>query len=95
MHLSPELRRKKAVENKIQELEKSLTNHSSDEDKIKRIEELREFAKTYGKKLCELCPISRESSLSITKLEESLMWGVKSIILHDLVTEDVFKCKPA
>lgn len=63
------------------ELERSLTNITPNEEQVKAIEDLRAFARAYGQMVVD-CPDSREKSLAKTKLEESVMWAVKSIILH-------------
>lgn len=60
----------------------SLTNHPiADSGVVDDIEALRTTAKQYGALLIEVCPDSRERSLAITRLEESLMWAVKSMVL--------------
>lgn len=64
-------------------LERSLTNISPNEDQIQRIEALREFAKAYGNAVLQLSLTSRERSLAVTKLEESVMWAVKGIVLNE------------
>lgn len=64
-------------------LERSLTNISPSEDQIDRIEMLREFAKAYGNAVLQLSLHSRERSLAVTKLEESVMWAVKGIVLNE------------
>lgn len=64
------------------ELFRSLTNITPDPATIESIEELREAAKVYADSLVTLCLPSREKSLAKTKLEESVMWAVKSLALH-------------
>lgn len=63
-------------------LERSMTNIKPNDDQIQRIEKLRESFKKAGESLFENCNQSREMSLAITKLEESLMWATKSIVLE-------------
>jgi hypothetical protein len=65
-------------------LERSMTNIKPDENKIKRIEDLRVAFKAAGKILFEVCSDSRERSIAITKLEESLMWAIKCIVIEDV-----------
>jgi hypothetical protein len=65
----------------LDRLDESLTNQPPTPDAIVDIERLREAAKAYGHLLIELTPNGRERALAITKLEESVMWGVKSIVL--------------
>lgn len=67
----------------INKVKKSLTNIKPNEEKLKRIEALRESYKDIVNSLSENCNDSRELSIAITKLEESLMWAVKSIILEE------------
>lgn len=62
---------------------RSLTNHAPTNGQINRIEELREAAKAYAYVIAHNCPNSRERSLGITHLEDSVMWAVKSIVLED------------
>lgn len=73
-----------ATPDPLQDLIISLTNHpfnGPDDPRIPTIEEFRRLAKQYGQFLIENFPMSRERSLAVTKLEESVMWGVKSLIL--------------
>ena len=62
-------------------LERSLTNHTPDADTIADIEGLRDSAKELGKAIFAVCPPSRERSLAVTHLEETVMWAVKSMVL--------------
>lgn len=70
-----------AKQNRWEELVASLTNHSPNGRQIDSIEELRAIAKTYGSLIIRDTPMSREQSLALTKLEESVMWAVKAIVL--------------
>jgi hypothetical protein len=63
-------------------IKKSMTNIKPNEEQIKRIEELRETYKSLAKQVNDTCKDSRYKSLAITSLEESLMWGVKSIVME-------------
>lgn len=72
--------------NKYEKLIKSLTNIKPSENKIKRIEILRDSYKNIASSLFKNCKgfdNTRECSIAITKLEESLMWAVKSIVLEE------------
>jgi hypothetical protein len=63
-------------------LERSLTNIPPTSPKtIGRMEYLRSAAKSYGYALLASAPEGRERSLAVTKLEESLMWAIKAIVL--------------
>jgi len=59
----------------------SLTNHTPTPTQVLAIENLRRIGKTLGWHFEMSCPPSRERSLAVTKLEESIMWAVKSIVL--------------
>jgi hypothetical protein len=63
-------------------LERSLTNQAPTPDGIERIEELRAWGKSLGANIIAHCPDSRERSLALTHLEETIMWAVKAIVLE-------------
>lgn len=63
-------------------IEKSMTNITPNNEQIKRIELLREEFKDLARLLNESSKDSRYKGLSITKLEESLMWAVKNIVME-------------
>lgn len=58
----------------------NMTNQTPDEQQIERIERLREHYKQAASMIYVNCPKSRERSLALTDLEESLMWAVGSIV---------------
>lgn len=60
----------------------SLTNHTPHHDQTNRIEAIREAAKTLAYEIAHYCPNSRERSLAVTHLEETVMWAVKSVVLE-------------
>jgi len=60
-------------------IENDFTYHSPTPEKVKRHEDLRAFAKSFAIALTEYCPESRQLSLALTKLEESVMWGNAAI----------------
>ena len=66
----------------FRELEKSLTNQTPDIYTIETIETLRAYGKDLGCKIIDLLPESREKSIALTKLEECVMWAVKSAVMH-------------
>jgi hypothetical protein len=74
--------REMKLEEKIKELNESLTNQSPDEEQIRKIESIREYYKKTGEAILRNCPNSRNLSISITALEESLHRAIKSIILN-------------
>lgn len=60
----------------------SLTNQTPTAVGVARIERVRSAAKELALQMDACCPDSRESSLAFTKLEETVMWAVKSIVLE-------------
>jgi hypothetical protein len=74
--------REQTLEEKINDLKHSMTNQTPDEEKIKRIEIIRESYKKTGEEILRNCPQSRHLSIAITCLEESLHRAVKSIALE-------------
>ena len=72
-------------------LHKSLTNQPPlGPEIVARFEAIRGEAKDYGSAVIALTPPSREQSLALTKLEESVMWAVKAIALNQeqLIEQD-------
>jgi len=64
-------------------LQKDFTYHSPKPDQLPRYEEIRDFARTFAATLLEKCPPSRERSLALTALEESVMWANASIARNE------------
>lgn len=69
-------------EQRLKRLNRSLTNHTPTPEQVNRIELLRDVAQAFGVAVIENTPESREQSLAITNLEESLMWAIKAIVLE-------------
>ena len=67
-------------------IEHSLTNQPPREDFIEWIELIREHAKSLGRVIIDYSPISREQSLALTHLEETVMWAVKGIVCNQGVS---------
>ncbi len=63
--------------------ERSLTLQSMNHDQGARSDLLRTRAKLLAEGFMTLCEDGRERSIAITRLEESLMWAVKSIAMED------------
>jgi hypothetical protein len=61
---------------------KSMTNQTPTTSQITKIEDIRDAYKKTVEVLLTNYDDSRELSIAITKLEESLMWAVKSIVLE-------------
>lgn len=58
----------------------NLTNHPPRHDSIvHRFETLRSHAKDLGSAIIALTPASREQSLALTNLEQTVMWAVAAI----------------
>jgi len=70
-------------EAQLEALTRSLTNITPGPDGIQRIEEIRTWSKGLGTLIIQNCPYSRERSLALTHLEETVMWAVKSIVVED------------
>lgn len=79
----PEFKKNSNEEEVWERLEKSMTNIKPSDDAIEIIESLRETHKTTAAIVLGLAPFGRERALAITKLEESLMWAVKAVVLNE------------
>lgn len=64
-------------------MSRSLTNVRPSDEVIAQIEELRETAKAYAEDIFAFVPESPERTLACRALEESVMWAVKAMCLHD------------
>lgn len=62
-----------------EQIENNFKYHSPKEGQPEKYTQLREKAKELAYLIEELAPQSREKSLAITKLEESIMWANASI----------------
>ena len=63
-------------------VDRSLSHQVPGAAGVKKIEVLREAAKVFAEAIESQTPVSRERSLAITKLEEALMWAIKSVVLE-------------
>ena len=68
---------------KYEQISKAFTDHPSKGDQPERYQLIRREAKILAKTLVEKCPESRELSLALTKLEESLMWANAAIARNE------------
>ena len=64
-----------------QQLISNMTHHKPDSAAQEAIETLREAYKRAAEVLAAETPDGRASSLAQTKLEESLMWAVKAVVV--------------
>ena len=67
----------------IPDKDKRFTYHAPKEGQPAKYEKIRATAKKFAELLDELCPDSREKSLAITALEESIMWANASIARNE------------
>jgi hypothetical protein len=65
------------------DVENVFTYHKPINDQSQRYEKLRDMAKSLALEYIKLCPKSREQSLALTKLEESVMWANSSIARNE------------
>ena len=65
------------------ELDNVYTYHAPKGDQQERYEMLRTMAKKMANTVLNLTPKSREQSLALTKLEESIMWANASIARNE------------
>lgn len=63
----------------IADLQNRFTYHKPVEGQPERYQLLRDTGLHLASMIAELCPDSRERSLSVTKLEEAIMWANASI----------------
>jgi hypothetical protein len=66
-------------------LENNFSYHQPKSEELQqhRYEEIRRNAKEFAELLYQFCPPSRELSLAITKLEESVFWANASIARNE------------
>ena len=64
-------------------LNKDFSYHPPKPDQIPRYEGIRDLAGTFAAILVQICPPSRERSLALTALEESVMWANASIARNE------------
>lgn len=75
-------------EERFAAFEKSATNHKPSAEAIDIIERLRTTAKGFAAVIIEGTYPSRESSLALTHLEETVMWAVKAVILDGVRNDE-------
>ena len=63
------------------QLTQNMTHHVPDEDAQKDIVDMREAFHQVTAMVVSRCPDGRAKSISETKLEEALMWAIKSIVV--------------
>lgn len=65
------------------QIEKAFTYHAPKEGQPARYTVLRDKAKELAVMVDEMCPNSREKSLAMTKIEESIMWANAAIARNE------------
>ncbi|MBM7108377.1 Acb2/Tad1 domain-containing protein [Brevibacillus laterosporus] len=67
-----------------QQIENTFMYHSPKEGQPEKYTALRKKAKQLAYLIEELCPNSREKSLAMTNLEQSIMWANASVARNDV-----------
>jgi hypothetical protein len=65
------------------ELAKRFTYHPPHDDQVNRYQDIREHARAFATLLDRHCPDSREKSLALTALDETVMWANASIARNE------------
>lgn len=63
----------------------SLTNQTPTQEQINRIETTRRIAYDTAMAIFDHCPSSPERTIALRKLEESIMYAVKSIVMEGVL----------
>lgn len=66
-----------------EEVQKRFEYHAPKGDQAKKYAYIRFLARELARELYTLCPSSREFSLALTKLEETIMWANASIARNE------------
>lgn len=70
-------------EGKWKDLENRFTYHAPKDGQVDAYQEIRDKAKEFATLLFSQCPQSRELSLALTKLEESVFWANAAIARNE------------
>lgn len=62
---------------------RNFTYHSPKADQPERYARLRDGARNVAEMILDFCPDSREKSLALTKIEESVMWAKTAIAAQE------------
>jgi hypothetical protein len=65
------------------DVEKVFTYHAPHGTQPQRYEEIRAKAREFAGLLTTACPESREKSLALTTLQQTVMWANASIAIHE------------
>ena len=66
-----------------EQIEKVFTYHAPKGNQPERYTEIRDVAKNFALLIDQHCPNSREKSLSMTKLEECVMWANAAVARNE------------
>jgi hypothetical protein len=66
-----------------EDLQKRFTYHPPKGDQAHRYELIRDIARNFAETIDRLAPDSREKSLAVTHLEESVMWANAAIARNE------------
>lgn len=72
----------------VSDFNRSTTNHTPTAQTIKEIEEYRTLIQKLAEIVIVAVPPSRARSITLTHLEDAVMWGVKAMILRDKDQQD-------
>lgn len=65
------------------DIEKTFTHHPPKPDQVTRYEQIRAAAKEFAVLVSAACPDSREKSLAITSIQQSVMWANAAIAIGE------------
>ena len=68
---------------KLEQIEQAFTYHSPKDDQPERYHKLREKGKELALLINQFTPPSREQSLALTNLEQTIMWANASIARNE------------
>ncbi len=63
--------------------ERVFSYHPPQGDQAQRYEKLRSMAKAFAEEIKDLTPISREQSLALTNLQQTVMWANAAIAINE------------
>lgn len=66
-----------------EEISEIFTYHPPKADQPDRYVAIRDMAHTFGHLIQNACPDSREKSLAITSLQQTVMWANAAIAIHE------------
>ncbi|HEY6290744.1 MAG TPA: hypothetical protein VI455_04170 [Terriglobia bacterium] len=67
----------------LERIECNFTYHAPQGDQAERYQKMREHARSFALDIVTMCPDSRERSVALTKIEESVMWANAAIARNE------------